>query len=121
QAAYTRDVDREVVGLGFLARDSEERDRDSPSGLPTRLDRRKLCRLMRQRIETMVVSNDDLQGHQNGEKPQRHRQHRAAFFDELSTPQQIRSDADHDEAGGDKESSDGVRKPGGKRRIENDL
>ena len=68
-----------------------------------------------------MVAEEDLQRHQHGEEPQRHRQHDPAFLREPPTPHQIGADTQHDEARGDEERHHRVREPGGKGRIEDDL
>ena len=52
-------------------------------------DRCDLGGLVVHGIKSMHVAEDDLQWHQCGQQPQRHRQHSAAFLDSASPPQMM--------------------------------
>src|ERR1700722_12980958 len=73
------------------------------------------------RVQPVCVTKEDLQRHQHGHQPQRHRHHGSAFLDEPPAPQKIGADPQHDEAGGDKKADHRVPEPEGKRWIEDDL
>lgn len=50
-------------------------------------------------VETMQVTNGDLERHQEGKQPQRHRQHLARLDRGTLAPKIIRGYTDDDEAG----------------------
>ena len=110
-----------AVGRRLLVGNGEQRQRHAAGGVPARLDRRELGGLIFERVEAVLVAQKDLQRHENGQQPQRHRQHRARFGDEPLAQQIEGADADHDEAGGDVEADHRVRQPIRERRVEDDL
>ena len=65
QAAEIGDLDGEAVGSACVVGNGEEDERDCAAGLPMRLDRRELGRLVLERVQPMLVADEDLQRHQH--------------------------------------------------------
>ena len=121
EAAKVRNRQLIAVRLGLLIGNGEQIERNAAMGVPDRLDRRQLRRLMLESVEAVRIAEEELQRHQHGQQPQRHRQHRARLVDEAPASEIRGGDADDDEAGGDVDGVHGVGEPVGKRRIEDDL
>ena len=121
QAAEIGNIDSVAVALGLFVGDGEHRERRGADGVPESLDRGDLGRLILQRVEAVLVAEKHLQRHEDRQQPQRHRQHAAAFLDKAAAAQIKGADADHDKAGRDVESHDGVGEAPGEGWVEDDL
>jgi hypothetical protein len=76
---------------------------------------------MFKRVETMLVTEQNLQRDKHRQQPQRHRQHHACFVHRSSLADQIGGDSDDNEAGGDEEADDRMPQAVGEGRAEDDL
>src|SRR5262249_56233459 len=88
EAAEIRHLDRVAIGLVGRVGNGEQRERKRRLGLPARLDGGNLRRLMRGGVESVLVAPEYLPRNPDGETPNRHRQHDAAFFDGSSLADQ---------------------------------
>jgi hypothetical protein len=82
-----------------------------PRGFPACFDRSELGRLVLERVQTVLVTDEYLQRDQHRKQPQRHRQHRSPFLGRPPATHQVGADAHDDEAGRDEEGNHGVRQP----------
>ena len=89
----------------------EQGSGDTALGFPYAFHGGHLCRLMLQRVQAVQVAKHDLQGHEQGEKQQRHAHHDAALGARRPPQQIIGTDGEDHERRGDQECRDGVREP----------
>ncbi len=120
EAAQVGDRDGEMVRRRGVVGNDEQVQRHAAFGVPDRLDRGELRRLMFERVEAVRVAEKDLQRNQHAEQPQRHREHHARLFDEAPAPEPPGGDADHDEAGRDVDGVDRMGEAIGEGRAEDD-
>ncbi len=120
QAAQTRHLDDGAVGLVRLVGQGEQDQRQAGRGLPVRLDRGELGRLVFERVEPVQVAEEQLQRHEEGQQPERHREHDPALVHEAPAPDDVGGHAQHHEAGGHVEGDDRVRQAIGEGGLEND-
>ena len=80
ETAQQRHLDGIAVCLGLLVGNGEQDERRARLPVPVRLNGGQLGGLMMQRVETLQVTQEYLQRHQHGQKPQRHGQNQPGFF-----------------------------------------
>ena len=85
-----------------------------------RLHRRDLDRLMGERVEPVLVPEQELQRRQHRQHPDRHPQHGAAFRDPASGRDVTRPDREHHHGGGEIGRGHHVGEAIGKARVEYD-
>ncbi len=85
-----------------------------------RFHRRDLDRLMRERVEAVLVADEQLQRRKDGHEPDRHAQHGAAFLDIFAADHVARAYRQHHEAGGEIGGIEHVREAVRKARVEDD-
>ena len=99
----------------------EQSQRHTTLGIPACFDGREFCGLMVARVQAVLIADDHLKRDENGQQPQRHRQHDSPFFGRVPSPDEIGADAEHDETAGNKEADNDVRQPVGEGRVEDHL
>src|SRR5262245_49051731 len=71
---------RKSVRFGTLVRPCEQHELARSAAVPVRLDRRDLRRLMLERIEAMLVADEELQRRDDGSEGDRHADHGVAVL-----------------------------------------
>src|SRR5947209_6986411 len=89
--------DRKVVRFGLLVRQCEQHELARSAAVPVRLDRRDLRGLMLERIEAMLVANEELHRRDDGGKADGHADHGAAMLQMLAGEQISGSHGEHHE------------------------
>ena len=121
EAAEDGNLDRIAVGLAGFVRNGEKRQRHAARRFPMGLDGSELCRLVLERVQAVQVADEDLQGHEDAQKPQRHRKHDAALVDETTAPDQVGRHRSDNEGGGDIEADNRMGESVREGRVEDDL
>src|SRR4029453_327525 len=92
-----RDRHRKAVRLRGLVWPGEQHELARTAAVPVRLDRRDFQRLMRERIEAMLVADEELQRRDDGGEADGHADHGAAVLRMPAGEKISRSDGEHDE------------------------
>ncbi len=114
-----RDRNRETIDAGLLVRPGEDVEVARLRAVPMRLHGCDLDRLMRKRVEAVLVADEQLQRRQDHHQADRHAQHGAAFLDIFSGDQVTRADRQHHETGGEIGGVEHMREAVWEARIEN--
>ena len=92
-----RDRHRKAVRFGLLVGPGEQHEIAWLVAVPVRLDRRDLHRLMRKRIEAVLVADEELQRRDDGGETYGHAEHGAAVLQMPAGEDVARPDGEHDE------------------------
>ena len=115
-----RDRNLEAVGLGLFVRPGEDVEIAGLAAVPMALHRGDLDWLMLERVEAVLVAQEQLQRCQHRQEPHRHAQHGARFLDVAAGEQIAAADREHHEPRGEVRGVEHVRQPVGEARIEHD-
>ena len=120
QRGAMRDRHRKAVGLRRLVGPGKQHELARLAAVPVRLDGRDLQRLVRKRIEAVLVADEELQRRDDGGEADRHAHHGAAVLEMPARDEIARSDREHDEGGRQVGRRHHVGEPEREARIEDD-
>ena len=115
-----RDRNRKAIALGLFVRPGEDVEVARPGAVPVRFHGGDLDRLIFERVQAVLVADQQLQRRQHRHQSDRHAQHRARFVHMAPRDQVARADREHDKARGQVRGVQHVGEPIEEARIEHD-